>query len=438
MQNNDTKYDEVVETLYRMMPDFQQVGAGAYKPGLERIRAFDAWLGSPSRSFCTIHVAGTNGKGSVSHMLAAVLSAAGYCTGLYTSPHIADFRERIRVDGETISKRGVIDFAQTHMDKMNELGLSFFEATVGMAFDWFAHSDVEVAVIETGLGGRLDATNIITPVLSVITNIGLEHTQFLGDTLELIASEKAGIIKPGVPAVVGERDEVTAPIFIDSARAKGSELFFAEDIFRVEPSGDAAAHGRRYTVDCIEKGWTIDIDVDLQGDYQKRNLTTALAAMRVLHRRTPIDISFRACRDGMANAAASTGLKGRWHVAGDEPLVVCDTGHNAHGLGRVVEQIRSCKYDKLYFVLGVAGDKDLDSILPLLPTEAHYIFTQASGQRSMPVEKLAAAAGAAGLKGETAPTVGDAVARARALAGKNDMVFVGGSTFVVADSELTE
>lgn len=439
-------YKETLDTLYNMMPDFQKVGAGAYKPGLERIEAFNRHLGSPDKTFCAIHVAGTNGKGSVSHMLASVLQAAGYKVGLYTSPHLRDFRERMRVDGEMVSEQFVVDFTRKHMDKMRELDLSFFEATVGMAFDWFSRGEVEVAVIETGLGGRLDATNIITPILSVITNIGMDHMAFLGDTPEAIAAEKGGIIKKDVPALIGERDPQSEPVFRDAAAKAGSKIYFAEDAYKYISSrpapptacgaGEGGAERRVYVVERIPCGTRAELALDLLGDYQRRNIVTAMSALELLNKQTKLSISSRAITDGLSVTALSTGLCGRWEVIGRNPLTVCDTGHNAHGLQYVVRQIAGQQYDKLYFVLGVVNDKDLGSILPLLPADAHYIFTQASVDRSLPAGELAERATARGLRGETVPTVPKAIAHARRLARPEDMIFIGGSTFVVADIEL--
>lgn len=429
--NVKSDYERTLEELYAMMPDFQQVGAGAYKPGLERVEAFDRHLGNPSRDFSAIHVAGTNGKGSVSHMLASILTASGYRTGLYTSPHLFDFRERIRVDGEMIPESEVVGFAERNMEKMRELRLSFFEATVGMAFEWFSDSGVEVAVIETGLGGRLDATNIIKPEISIITNIGLEHTSFLGDTLAAIAGEKAGIIKAGVPVVIGERGAETDPVFEQAAAGKGSRIFFAEDIFTAKK-----VHEEQGLVEyriTTPKQAVYHFRLDMAGDYQRHNLLTVLGTIHVLNRHTRIGASDRAVKEGLASTALNTGIAGRWHTLVQAPLIVCDTGHNAHGLREVVAQIDRQSFDKLYMVLGVADDKDLAAILPLLPGGAHYIFTQASVRRAMPAVELEAAAAAYGLRGEMASDVPAAVKRARSLAAPGDMIFIGGSSFVVAD-----
>lgn len=463
-------YKETLETLYNMLPDFQQIGADAYKPGLERITAFASELGNPHEKYGIIHVAGTNGKGSVSHMLASVLTAAGYRTGLYTSPHLRDFRERIRVDGEMIPESAVTGFTGRWMEEMKRTGLSFFEATAAMAFDYFAVEGVDFAVIETGLGGRLDATNIVKPLISVITNIGRDHTALLGTTLAEIAGEKAGIIKSGVPVVIGERHGETEGVFRDSALRNDSPLIFAEDRFRYvgreseraetdSSAGDSPrihtaepAPGRTgrtlaglsagpewkcetvtYRIRDLRDGSEAEYPCDLAGIYQRRNMVTVLSAVDTLRTRCGVEFPEAAVSRGLATAALSTGLEGRWQVLGRSPLVVCDTGHNAHGISQVVDQIRGETYEQLYMVLGFVRDKDIESILPLLPKDAYYIFTSPSIRRALPAGELAGLAAPHGLGGQVCPAVPQAVERALALAGSGDMVFIGGSTFVVAD-----
>ena len=370
-------YAQTLDFLFTSLPAFEQKGASAYKPGLERITAFCKTMGNPQRNFFTVHVAGTNGKGSVSHMLASVLQQAGYRTGLYTSPHLQDFRERIRVDGEMIPKQKVVNFVDKYHDKMVELELSFFEMTTAMAFDYFAQSDVEVAVIETGLGGRLDATNVIVPVLSVITNIGLEHTDLLGDTLQKIAAEKGGIIKKSIPVVVGEADERYDSVLEQIAATNKSKVVYAQREVRCDAQ-EHAADGRQHFKMCrLRDGRNYELELDLAGDYQRHNLITAMAAIDFLHEETPLTISRRAFIEGLRDAAANTSLHGRWEKLADAPLTVCDTGHNAHGIARVAAQLKQCHYKQLYCVIGFVRDKDLAHILPLLPREAHYIFTQA-------------------------------------------------------------
>ena len=428
-------YSQTLEFLFSSLPAYETAGATAYKPGLERIAAFCRHLGNPQRNFFTIHVAGTNGKGSVSHIIASVLQQAGYRTGLFTSPHLQDFRERIRVDGEMIPKQKVVNFVDKHHDRMVELGLSFFEMTAALAFDYFAQSDVEVAVIETGLGGRLDATNIIVPILSIITNIGMEHTALLGDTPEKIAAEKAGIIKKSIPVIIGEHDERCDPVFAEVAAANKSKLLHAEELFTCtgqEPAGERQLFHLHRTRDNHD----FELLLDLAGDYQRHNIITATAAIDFLPQETPLTISRRAFLEGTRDAAAHTSLRGRWQKLGEKPLVICDTGHNAHGMAYVGEQLRrqSRDYAHLYCVLGVVNDKDLAHMFPLLPADAHYIFTQAKTHRAIPAAELAERAAAFGLQGEVVADVQQAVARARELAGPDDMIFIGGSTYVVGEA----
>lgn len=426
-------YTQTLEFLFTSLPAFEKKGATAYKPGLERITAFCRHMGNPQRNFFTIHVAGTNGKGSVSHIIASVLQQAGYRTGLYTSPHLQDFRERIRVDGEMIPKQKVVNFVDKHHDKMVELELSFFEMTTAMAFDYFAQSDVEVAVIETGLGGRLDATNIIVPVLSVITNISLEHSDLLGDTLPKIAAEKAGIIKKSIPVVIGEADDRYNSVFDQTAAANKSKIVYAEQEFTCEEQQQEEER-QHFRLRRMRDGRAFDVSLDLHGSYQRRNLLTATAAIDFLHEETPLTISRRAYLEGTKDAGELTSLRGRWQRIGEKPLTVCDTGHNAHGIAQVAEQLRATPRKALYCVIGFVRDKDLAHILPLLPRDAHYIFTQAQTERALPAGELTAKAAIYGLSGETADNVPAAVARARELAGPEDMIFIGGSTYVVAEA----
>ena len=426
-------YTQTLEFLFESLPAFETKGATAYKPGLERIAAFCRHLGNPQRNFFTIHVAGTNGKGSVSHIIASVLQQAGYRTGLFTSPHLKDFRERIRVDGEMIPKQKVVNFVDKHHDKMVELDLSFFEMTAALAFDYFAQSDVEVAVIETGLGGRLDATNIIVPIVSVITNIGLEHTALLGDTLQKIAAEKAGIVKKSIPVIVGEGDERYNGVIEQAAAANKSRVIYAEQLFACEEQRREEA-GQRFRLRRSRDGRTYEVHLDLAGDYQRRNIVTAAATVDFLHEETPLTISRRAFLEGTREAAANTSLLGRWQRIAEAPLTVCDTGHNAHGMAYVAEQLKNTPHRNLYCVVGFVRDKDLAHILPLLPREAHYIFTAAHSDRAVPADELTAKASIYGLQGETVATVPEALARARALAAPDDMIFIGGSTYVVGEA----
>ncbi len=407
-------YQSTIDFLFSRFAEFQWVGGAAYKPGLGNALRLDEHFGRPHRKFHTIHVAGTNGKGSVSHMIAAILQSAGYKTGLYTSPHLLDFRERIRVDGEMIPEQEVIDFVRDNSDFIDDLQPSFFEITTAMAFDRFARSGVDAAVIEAGLGGRLDSTNIITPLVSVITNIGYDHTRFLGDTLEKIAVEKAGIIKPGVPVVIGETQPETDLIFREIAAENCAPIVFADQHF---------AHVS-----------TADYPLDLTGRYQEKNLKTVLAAVERLNEQEIPSLSQSAVKEGLAHAAQLTGLRGRWQILQQKPLIVADTGHNEAGLREVTTQIVETPHDKLYVVFGVVNDKDLVKIWPLMPREAYYFFTQAQIERALPAEKLYAQAMDHGFAGELVPTIPAAIERAQALADQDDMIFIGGSTFTVTEA----
>lgn len=428
-------YTQTIDYLFNSLPSYQNVGADAYKPGLERIAEFCHYLGNPQRNYYTIHVAGTNGKGSVSHILASVLHEAGYCVGLYTSPHLKDFRERIKVDGEMISKQKVVNFVDRNMQKMEELGLSFFEMTTAMAFDHFAYSDVEVAIIETGLGGRLDATNLIVPLLSVITNVGMDHTALLGDTIEQIAREKAGIIKKSVPVVVGEADAAYNGVIEARAEELRSQVIYAQNIYECV-SQSAKEEGQTITLRRLEDGFIYKFDMDLGGSYQYKNLITAAAAIRFLHTSSPLTISRRAFVEGVASAATATSFAGRWQVVEHNPLLVLDTGHNAHGVRLVSEDLKalSQRVNRLICVIGFSADKDIDEMLALLPREAYYIFTQASSERAAKAVDIVAKALASGLMGVAVGSVAEAMAQARDMAAENDAIFVGGSNFVVAEA----
>lgn len=427
-------YAQTLDFLFNQLTSFQQVGAAAYKPGLERIREFCSELGNPQCDYHTIHIAGTNGKGSTSHIMASVLQHAGYRVGLFTSPHLKDFRERMRINGEMISEQDVVDFVARHFEKIKSLGLSFFEITAAMAFDYFARYDVEVAVIETGLGGRLDATNIITPLVSVITNIGLDHTDLLGSTLKAIAAEKAGIIKRGVPVVVGEQDVESDGVFLAKANEESSSLHFAQQCFTLLGRATDGVQ-QSFKLRRERDGEEFELSLDLLGEYQSNNVITASAALDVLHCLSPLTIPRGAYLKGFGSAAATTRLVGRWQVLEQNPLVVCDTGHNVHGLKYVVAQLEELiqKHDKVVCVLGFAREKNLDEVLPLLPKGAFYIFTQAASPRALPAEELALRAEAEGLHGEVVGCVVQALVRAKAIVADSDAIFVGGSNFVVAE-----
>ncbi len=427
-------YTETLDYLFSSMPSFQQVGGGAYKPGLERIAEFCRLIGNPQRNYFVIHVAGTNGKGSVSNMLAAVLQQAGYQTGLFTSPHLVDFRERIRVNGEMISKQKVVNFVDRYRSEMERLGLSFFEMTAAMAFDYFAQSDVEVAVVETGLGGRLDATNIVQPILSVITNVGLEHTEYLGDSLPKIAREKGGIIKKCTPIVVGEKNANYNLVLEEIAGDLRSEIIYADEAFKL---GECGFEGDKQVVTMtrVRDGYPYRLRLDLLGEYQRQNLATVAAVLDVLHEATPLSISRRAFVEGVRDVAGLTSFKGRWQILGKNPLVVCDTAHNEHGITEVARQLKGrTNSGKLICVMGFCEDKDFSKMLALMPNDAHYIFTQASIRRAAAVEKIAEVATALNLDFEVAQSVEEALSKAKEMLSVEDMLFIGGSTFVVAEA----
>ena len=416
------------------MPSFQQVGGDAYKPGLERIAEFCRSIGNPQRNYFVIHIAGTNGKGSVSNMLAAVLQQAGYQTGLFTSPHLTDFRERIRVNGEMIPKQKVVNFVDRYRQDMERLQLSFFEMTTAMAFDYFAQSDVEVAVIETGLGGRLDATNIVQPILSVITNIGLEHTEYLGDSLPKIAREKGGIIKKCTPVVVGEKNPSYNLVLEEIASDLRSELTYASELFSLGECG--FEQGKQLvTMTRTRDGYPYQLRLDLLGEYQRQNLATVASALDKLHESTPLSISRRAFVEGVREVTKLTSFRGRWQVLSQEPLVVCDTAHNEHGIAEVAKQLQERTNEgALVCVMGFCEDKEFSKMLALMPKDAHYIFTQASIRRAASPEKISEVASSLDLDFELASTVEEALAKAHQQLSPKDMLFIGGSTFVVAEA----
>jgi dihydrofolate synthase/folylpolyglutamate synthase len=413
---------------------FQRTGAAAYKDNLDNTVRLDEMFGHPHRSFKTIHVAGTNGKGSVSHMLASVLQEAGYKTGLYTSPHLKDFRERIRVNGEMISEDAVIQFTELFLKKneTEKIEPSFFELTVSMAFDYFRSMNVDVAVIEVGLGGRLDSTNIITPEVSVITNISFDHKNLLGDTLPKIAAEKAGIIKNDIPVVVGETSPETSFVFEQFAEMAQTTLAFADQEYRADDS--MLTIDGKQGLNISKNGVLLypDLKLDLLGIYQRHNVPTALQTIDRLNEKG-WELSESNIRTGLLNVIRNTGLLGRWQIIGHHPLVICDTGHNPAGIKLVVEQINQTAWSDLHIVIGMVNDKDQDEVLSLLPANARYYFTKASILRAAEPEALAAKAERYGLKGDCYPSVRQALSVALANAGENDLVFVGGSTFVVAE-----
>lgn len=424
-------YEETLHYLYTSIPVFQNAGPSAYKPGLGTSIALDNHLGNPHNAYKTIHIAGTNGKGSVSHLLAAILQQAGYKVGLYTSPHLIDFRERIRVNGQMIPQDYVVDFVEHHRTFFEPLHPSFFELTSSMAFDYFRSEKVDYAIIEVGMGGRLDSTNIITPILSIITNISLDHTQFLGDTVEKIAYEKAGIIKEGVPVVIGEADEESVlEVLATTAKKCGSPVCLAQHEGFLKES--YLLESGQWQLNSSDFG---QLSGELGGAAQFRNATTVLAAIYLL-REAGADIHIQAVRTGFKHVVELTGLMGRWQVLQRIPKVVCDTGHNVGGWQYLNIQLEEeqKRHRYLYMVIGAVNDKDVDSMLELMPKKAFYFFTQASVQRAMPAEDIATKALYHGLSGIVCDTVPEAVTKALRRAGENDMIFIGGSTFIVADA----
>ncbi|NDV67607.1 folylpolyglutamate synthase/dihydrofolate synthase family protein [Dysgonomonas sp. 25] len=420
-------YNETVEYLYNQLPVYQKIGGAAYKEGLDNSLALDKLFDYPHTKYKTIHVAGTNGKGSVSHTLAAILQQAGYKVGLYTSPHLVDFRERIRINGKMISKQYIVDFVEANKAAFEPIQPSFFELTMTMAFKYFADNEVDVAVVEVGLGGRLDSTNIITPDLSIITNISKDHTQFLGDTPEKITAEKAGIIKAGIPVVIGEAEGSVRKVFEETAGRVGAPILFAEDERIIKSSIRTAS------------GWLFDtryfdqVKGQLTGYAQLKNAATILTAVKELIR-LGYNISTKAIREGFAYVVDITGLMGRWQTVQTNPRIICDTAHNVGGMKYIAEQLAGERYGKLHFVLGMVNDKDISAVLDLLPKEAIYYFTRASIPRALDEKELASKAAMAGLTGQVYHTIKEAIDAAKQASATNDLIFIGGSNFVVADA----
>ena len=398
-------YQETLDWMFAQLPMYQREGTSAFKKDLTNIIAFSKELNAPETKFRSIHVGGTNGKGSTSHMLASILQEAGYRVGLYTSPHLKNFTERIRINGEEIPSEKVVTFIEKNKTFLEQQQLSFFEMTVGMAFDYFANEQVDIAIIEVGLGGRLDSTNIIIPEVAVITNIGLDHTQFLGETLPEIAFEKAGIIKENVPVVIGERQEEVVAVFLNKAIETTSNIVFASEN-------------------------TTHYKTDLLGNYQKKNVLTALAAIEQLK---GFDVSREQLQNGLLRVVQNTNLKGRWQILKEQPMVICDTAHNKEGLEIVLNQLRNLSYSRLHFVLGVVSDKDLERILPMFPTKATYYFCKPNIPRGLSEVILQEKASEFNLKGKKYESVEKAYSEALLNANQNDMIYIGGSTFVVAE-----
>lgn len=402
-------YQETTNWMFNQLPMYQWQGASAYKKDLTNALLLAKHLNNPQENIKCIHVAGTNGKGSTSHMLASILQEAGYRVGLYTSPHLKDFRERIKINGEMISENFVCDFITQNKLFFEENDMSFFEMTVGLALAYFDQEKIDIAVIEVGMGGRLDATNIITPRVSVITNISLDHTLFLGNTLEAIALEKAGIIKPKIPVVIGEYNKQTKPVFTKKANENNSEIYFASDLIQANFASD------------------------LVGEYQIHNKKTVLQTLAVLQAQKEFIVTESAIRLGLLNVIKNTKLEGRWQQLGEFPKIICDTGHNKNGLELVMNQIQKEKFDSLHIVLGVVNDKDLDEILPLFPKKAIYYFCKPNIPRGLDALLLQENATKFGLQGKVYPSVSESYSSALESARTTDFIFIGGSTFVVAE-----
>ncbi|HEU4469900.1 MAG TPA: folylpolyglutamate synthase/dihydrofolate synthase family protein [Flavisolibacter sp.] len=422
-------YQQTLDYLYKALPMFSRIGSAAYKKDLTNILALCRELGDPQEKFRTIHVGGTNGKGSVSHMLAAVLQAAGYRTGLYTSPHLYDFRERIRIDGQMVPEDFVTAFVAENRALIESVEPSFFEITVAMAFDYFAKQQVDIAVIEVGLGGRLDSTNIIRPELCVITNIGWDHMNLLGNTLEAIAFEKAGIIKPGIPVVIGSKQRETYDVFASAAKERGAPIFFAEDRF--------AAEDYRLSPEAIEvqvrdknTGLLTSYITDLPGIYQKANILTVLQAIAAW---PGAPIAIPTVQEALGWAKVSTGLRGRWEVLRQQPTVVLEVAHNAEGIREMLKHAARLSFNRLHLVIGMVKDKEIGKVLELLPREAVYYFTQAGIPRALDAAALRDQAAAYGLHGDSFDNVNEALRAALAAADSEDLILVCGSIFLVAE-----
>lgn len=441
-------YKQTLELLYQQLPVFQRIGLSAYKADLTNTISLCNLVKNPQCTFKSIHIAGTNGKGSTSHMLASVLQSAGYKTGLYTSPHLKDFRERIRINGKKISKKNVIEFVTQHWPEVKNINPSFFEMTTALCFDYFAKEKVDIAVIETGLGGRLDCTNVITPELSVITNIGYDHTNILGETLQKIAIEKAGIIKSSVPVVIGQTQNEVKSIFIEKAKENNSKIYFSDERYSPSPlthslaqkstglfpSKGKGALFHSQAISILKDGELFfeNLQLDLIGKYQLKNILTVLQSIEILKEKG-FEIPEKSIRKGIANTVKQTGLLGRWQILSEKPLAICDTGHNVDGIKEVCEQLKTYSFRQLHFVLGMVNDKNPEPILELLPKDAIYYFCKANIPRGLDAQELQQKAFGFGLKGNLFSSVQDAYHSAKNAAQTNDLIFIGGSTFVVAE-----
>ena len=431
-QNIHQQYQATLDHLYRQLPMYQRIGKAAFKKDLTNIIALCNHLGQPHQQFPSIHIAGTNGKGSSTHLIGAMLQASGLKVGLYTSPHYKDFRERVKINGKLITKKHIIDFVEKHKNTFEEVKPSFFEISVALAFDYFAQKKVDIAIIETGLGGRLDSTNIITPLLSVITNISYDHQQFLGNTLQAIAKEKAGIIKPNIPVIIGETQTEVEDIFKETAQKNKATIVFADK--KITTSEIAIkTHHTSYAV----KSDYFDFDnlkVNLMGKYQRKNLTTALQTIATLNELSVLPkVSIDAIQEGLKNLKELTYFLGRWQKIGEKPLIICDSGHNEAGIKEIIEQLSNINYEQLHIVLGTVKDKNIEKILKMLPADARYYFVKAAIPRGLAAEKIKEVATDLSLVGRTYVSVKNGLKAAKRRAKANDLIFVGGSIFVVAE-----
>lgn len=435
MNTTTLSYQETLDYMYAQLPMFHRIGSAAYKADLDNTIALCARLGNPEKKFRSIHVAGTNGKGSTSHLLASILQAAGLKVGLYTSPHLKDFRERIKINGAFISQAYVTEFVSQHKNYFEQLQPSFFEMTVGLAFDYFATEQVDIAVIEVGLGGRLDSTNVIHPEVSLITNISYDHMALLGHTLEKIAGEKAGIIKPHVPVVIGETQPASSPVFRERAAMQQAPLVFADEVYKAVRPRQQVKEGQLYLCIDIEKEGKLvykDLQSELLGLYQLKNIPTVLAAVDLLNQKG-FQLTEAIVRKGMQTVIGSTGLLGRWQVLGQEPLIIADTGHNEAGIKEVLAQVKVTPHQRLHMVIGMVNDKDISGVLGLLPNDAIYYFCKANIPRALPANELQRLAQEKGLLGTVHDTVAAALQAAKNKATPGDLILIGGSTFTVAE-----
>lgn len=427
-------YKETVKYLFSQLPMFQRVGPKAFKKDLNNILKLADALGNPQNNFQSIHIAGTNGKGSTAHILAAIMQKRGFKTGLYTSPHYRDFRERIKINGQYISEKGIISFVEQNKILFEKIKPSFFEISVAMAFDYFSKENVDIAIIETGLGGRLDSTNIITPLLSVITNISYDHTNFLGETLTEIAGEKAGIIKPNIPVVIGEKHPETIPVFSDKAKKENAPIYFAEYTFEVKPVSRNLTHSY-FNIFKNGKLYCQNLPVNLHGHYQTKNLTTALKTIEILDEKHPqfcakkTDLKWA----GLSEIKSLTNFIGRWQILGQNPTILCDSAHNKAGISLIINQIQQLDFKKLHIILGFVFDKPLDEVLNLFPKEAKYYFAKPNIPRGLEAKKLKSKAADFELKGRAYVSVKNALKAAKRAADNGDLVYIGGSIFVVAE-----